>query len=56
MKPEIIPEPVKTKYNLQWQPIFSLVEQAPDLEIQETNIDADHIRSSFNIAKKYLNT
>jgi hypothetical protein len=56
MKPEMLPEPVKTKYNLQWRPIFSLIEQAPDLEIRETNIDAEHIRSSFNIAKEYLKT
>jgi hypothetical protein len=33
MKPEMLPELVKTKYNFQWQPIFSFIEQAPDLEI-----------------------
>jgi hypothetical protein len=56
MKPKMLPEPVKTKYNLQWRPIFSLIEQAPDLEMRETKIDGEHIRSSFNIAKEYLKT
>jgi hypothetical protein len=40
------------KCNLQWWPIFSLIDKVQDLEIWETNIDAEHIRASFNVTKE----
>ena len=56
LKLDMLPEPVKTKFQLQWWRIFSMMEQAPGIEIRETNVDAEHIRASFNVGKEYLKT
>jgi hypothetical protein len=56
LKLDMLLEPVKTKFQLQWWRIFSMMEQAPGIEFRETNVDAEHIRASFNVGKEYLKT
>jgi hypothetical protein len=56
LKLDMLPEPVKTKFQLQWRHIFSMMEQAPGIEFRETNVDAEQIRASFNVGKEYLKT
>jgi hypothetical protein len=51
----MLPPDARKKFQLQWKPIFSLVESAPDLEIP-TVMDTDSISLSFSVAKQYLKT
>lgn len=57
MKLDMLPPgQVKKQFQLQWRPIFSMMEQAPGIEIRETNIDAEYLKASLDAGKEYLKT
>ena len=56
LKLDMLPAKVKKKFQLQWRPMFSMMEQAPSREIRETGIDAEYIRASYDAGKEYLKT
>lgn len=56
MKLDMLPQPAKKDYQLHWHRIFSMMEQAPGVEIRETNIDAEYLKDSFETGKEYLKT
>ena len=47
---------VKKKFQFHWRPIFSMMEQAPNMKIRETGIDAEYISASYAARKEYLKT
>jgi hypothetical protein len=57
IKPEMLPKAVKQDFQLHWRPIFSMMEQAPGLNIREAGVvDATYVTASFDSAKTYLKT
>jgi hypothetical protein len=56
LKPTMLPPSIRSKYRLQWLPIFSLMEGAPGLLIEPRTIDTDALAASFSVAKAHLKT
>jgi hypothetical protein len=56
LKLDMLPPKLKKNFQLYWRPIFSMMEQAPGIEIRETGIDAQYLQASFATGKEYLKT
>jgi hypothetical protein len=56
LKNEMLPESVRKNLQTHWRPIFLMMEQAPGIEIRETSIDAEYIRTSYEAGREYLKT
>lgn len=55
MKLNMLPKSVKKSYQLHWRPIFSLMEQAPGIQI-DGDLDAESILTSYEAGKEFLKT
>ena len=53
LKPAMLPPDARKKFQLNWRPIFSLMEGVPDMEILPA-MGTDSILFSFSIGKEYL--
>jgi hypothetical protein len=57
IKLEMLPKAVKQDFQLHWRPVFSMMEQAPNLHIRQVDVvDATYVATSFETVKSYLKT
>ena len=58
LDPNRLPKGIRSKFNLEWKPIFQMMELAPDLGVIEdlSSIDAAYLDASLQQAKEYLAT
>ena len=56
LKPSRLPGPLKKKFQLEWKPIFAMMEETPDLMIPSGSspLSPEFIRESFDKGTAYL--